>query len=55
MLVRIFLLLSVMLTRAVNGRSRSMRARFPTGTHRCRSFEEAHSLLGRRVYACRER
>jgi hypothetical protein len=32
-----------------------MRAGFPTGTHRCRSFEEAHSLLGRRACAYRER
>jgi hypothetical protein len=32
-----------------------MRARFPTGTHRCRSTEEAHSLLGRRGCAYRER
>jgi hypothetical protein len=40
------MLLSATSTRAVNGRSRSMRARFPTRTHMCRSFEEAHSLLG---------
>jgi hypothetical protein len=26
-----------------------MRAGFPTGTHRCRSSKEAHSLLGQRV------
>jgi hypothetical protein len=26
-----------------------MRVGFPTGTRRCRSSEEAHSLLGRRV------
>jgi hypothetical protein len=32
-----------------------MRAGFPTGTRRCRSYEEAHSLLGRIVYAYRER
>jgi hypothetical protein len=32
-----------------------MRAGFPTGTHRCRSTEEAHSLLGRREYAYCER
>jgi hypothetical protein len=32
-----------------------MRAGFPTGTHRCRSSEEAHSLLGQRVCAYRER
>jgi hypothetical protein len=39
--VRIFLLLSAMSTRIVSGRSRPMRARFPTGTHMCRSSEEA--------------
>jgi hypothetical protein len=38
-------------TRAVSGRSRPMRAGFPTGTCRCRSSEETHSLLGRRVSA----
>jgi hypothetical protein len=38
-----------------SGRSRPMRAGFLTGTRRCRSFEEAHSLLGRRVCAYRER
>jgi hypothetical protein len=32
-----------------------MRAGFPTGTHRCRLIEEAHSLLGRRDCAYRER
>jgi hypothetical protein len=32
-----------------------MRARNPTGTHRCRSTEKAHSLLGRRECAYRER
>jgi hypothetical protein len=32
-----------------------MRAGFSTGTHRCRSSEEAHSLLGQRVCAYRER
>jgi hypothetical protein len=32
-----------------------MRAGFPTGTRRCRSIEEAHSLLGRRECAYRER
>jgi hypothetical protein len=53
--VRIFLLLPVMPTRAVTRRYRPMRARFPTGTHRCRSLEEAHSLLGQRVCAYRER
>jgi hypothetical protein len=28
---------------------------FPTGTHRCRSTEEAHSLLGSRECAYHER
>jgi hypothetical protein len=32
-----------------------MRARFSTGTNRCRSSEEAHSLLGQRVCAFRDR
>jgi hypothetical protein len=32
-----------------------MRAGFPTGTHRCRSIEETHSLLGRRECAYHER
>jgi hypothetical protein len=32
-----------------------MRAGFPTGTRRCRSTENAHSLLGRRECAYRER
>jgi hypothetical protein len=32
-----------------------MRTGFPIGTHRCRSSEEAHSLLGQRVYAYHER
>jgi hypothetical protein len=49
--VRIFLLLLAMPTSVVNGTSRPMRAGFTTGTHRCRSFEEAHSLLERRVCA----
>jgi hypothetical protein len=40
---------------AVSGRSRQMWAEFPTETRRCRSSEEAHSLLGQRVCACRER
>jgi hypothetical protein len=44
--VRIFLLLPVMPARAVSERSRLRRAEFPTETRRCRSFEEAHSLLG---------
>jgi hypothetical protein len=46
-----FLLLSTMPTRAVSGRFRPMRVGFPTGTHRRRSSEGAHSLLGRRVCA----
>jgi hypothetical protein len=53
--VRIFLLLPTTPTRAISGRSRPMRAGFPTGTHRCRSSEEVHSLLGRRVCVYRER
>jgi hypothetical protein len=32
-----------------------MRPGFRTGTHMCRSTEEAHSLLGRRGCAYRER
>jgi hypothetical protein len=32
-----------------------MRAVFPTGTRRCRSIEEAHSLLGRRECTYHER
>jgi hypothetical protein len=32
-----------------------MRVGFPTGTCRCRSIEEAHSLLGQRECAYRER
>jgi hypothetical protein len=46
--VRIFLLLPATPTRAVSGRSRSMRAGFSTGTHRCRSFEEAVRIDGPR-------
>jgi hypothetical protein len=42
------LLLPVMPMRAVSGRSSPMQAGFPTGTHRRRSFDESHSLLGRR-------
>jgi hypothetical protein len=41
--------------RAVSERSRPMGTGFPTGTRRCRSTEEAHSLLGRREWAYRER
>jgi hypothetical protein len=32
-----------------------MRAGFSTGTHRCRSTEKTHSLLGRRECAYHER
>jgi hypothetical protein len=32
-----------------------MRAGYPTETRRCRSIEEAHSLLGRKECAYRER
>jgi hypothetical protein len=39
----------------VSGKSRPMRAEFPTGTHMCRSTEEAHSLIGRRECAYHER
>jgi hypothetical protein len=53
--VRILLLLPATLMRAVSGRSRPMRAGFPTGTHRCRSFKEAHSLLGPWLCAYHER
>jgi hypothetical protein len=53
--VRFFLLLPVTPMRAVSGRSRPRRVGFPTGTRRCRSSEEAHSLLGRRACAYRER
>jgi hypothetical protein len=31
-----------------------MRVEFPIGTHRCRSSDEGHSLLGRRECAYRE-
>jgi hypothetical protein len=44
-------LLPVMLMRAVSGRSRPMRAGFTTETHRHRSSDGAHSLLGQRVCA----
>jgi hypothetical protein len=53
--VRIFLFLPVTLMRVVSGRFRLMRIGFPIGTRRCRSSEEAHSLLGRRVCAYHER
>jgi hypothetical protein len=52
--VRIFLL-PAMPMRVGSRRSRLMMAGFYTGTHRCRSFEEAHSLLGWRVCVYRER
>jgi hypothetical protein len=32
-----------------------MRVGFPTGTRRCRSTEEAHTLLWQREYAYHER
>jgi hypothetical protein len=41
-----FLVLPMMPMRAISGRSRPMRARFPTGTHRCRLSDGAHSHLG---------
>jgi hypothetical protein len=53
--VRIFLFLPATLMRTVSGRYRLMKARFPTMTRRCRSTEKAHSLLGRRECAYRER
>jgi hypothetical protein len=53
--VMIFLILPVTPMSAISGRSRPMRPGFPSRTHRCRSFEEAHTLLGRRACACRER
>jgi hypothetical protein len=50
-----FLFLSATPMRAVSGRSRPMRARFPTVTRRCRLTEEAHSLIGRRECGYHER
>jgi hypothetical protein len=47
--------LSAMLMRAVSGRSRLMRDGFHTRTHRCRSSDEGHSLLGQRVCAYHDR
>jgi hypothetical protein len=41
--------------RVVSGKSRPMRDGFPIGTSRHRSFEEAHSLLGQRVCAVRDK
>jgi hypothetical protein len=46
-----FLLLSMMSMMVVSEKSRSMRAGFLTGTHKCRLSDGAHSLLGRRVCA----
>jgi hypothetical protein len=46
-----FLLLPVMLMRAVSGRSRLMRDGFSTETRRHMSSDGAHSLLGQRVCA----
>jgi hypothetical protein len=48
--VRIFLLLLVMSMRAVNGRSRLIRARFPTGTHRHRWSRKAFFSRARRMF-----
>jgi hypothetical protein len=53
--VRIFLFLPATPTRAISGRSRTMMAGFPTGTHRCRLTEETHSLLGQRECTYHER
>jgi hypothetical protein len=53
--VRIFLFLSMKLMRVVSGRCRLMGAEFSSGSRRCWSSEEAHTLLGQRVYAYRER
>jgi hypothetical protein len=40
-----FLFLPGMPMRVVSERSRPMTVGFPTGTHRCRSSEEAHTLF----------
>jgi hypothetical protein len=53
--VMIFLLLSAMPIMDVSGRSRPMRAGFPIRTRMCRSSEDAHSFLQRRVCVYRER
>jgi hypothetical protein len=45
------LFLPTMSMRAISGRSRLMKAGFPTGTHRRRSSKGAHSLVGQRVCA----
>jgi hypothetical protein len=50
-----FLLLPRMPTGVVSGRSRPIRAEFPSRTRKCRSSDGAHSLLGRRVCDLRER
>jgi hypothetical protein len=50
-----FLLLLAMPMRVVRGRSRPMRAGFPTRAHKLRSFDGAHSLLLWRVCTLRER
>jgi hypothetical protein len=50
-----FLFLPMTLPRVVSGRSRPMRAGFPTGAHRRRSSDGDHPLLRRRVCALRER
>jgi hypothetical protein len=47
--VRIFLLLPATPMRIGSGKSRPMRAGFPTRTHRCRSSEEAHSSRAKSV------
>jgi hypothetical protein len=49
--VMMFLLLPATPMRVISGRSIPMRVGFPTGTHRCRSSDEARSLLGRRMCA----
>jgi hypothetical protein len=46
-----FLLLLVTPMSVVSGRSRPMRVKFPTETHRHRSSDGAYSLLGRRMCA----
>jgi hypothetical protein len=53
--VRIFLLLSAMLTRAISGRFGRRRAGFPPRTHRHRSSEEATLFYGEESVLDRER
>jgi hypothetical protein len=53
--VRIFLFLPVTSMMAISWRYRPMSAGFPTGTRRCRSSKEVHSLLGWKVCAYCER